>query len=331
MQHQYRTLINTVFSLEDPLYSASIALLWLSALLLLLSVVGKFVEYYSTRPTRKHSIKQSHIVETFSMSAVIVVIFNLLQLRIGEVTTGGGTHLLALLFGGILVLTGTVLHIWSKIAIGGYWSNQIEVQQHHQIITSGPYAIARHPMYSSIILWLVGSCIIFINYISALLTILLFIPMMIWRARGEDKLLKNLDRTAFSLYSRNVSQLVPRFGNWMSIVLRLLVIAMLGFTLFDQDVSYVRFALLIGAHLITGILCKTPKIRFSFINKSFIMLAIYAGTLLYAPVFWLLSIILFFDIWGLFGNCPCMFIYEKYNRCPCFDGLKSLFERIQSD
>jgi protein-S-isoprenylcysteine O-methyltransferase Ste14 len=329
MQNRYHTLINSVFSLEDPLYSASIVLLWITALLLLMSVVGKFIEYHSNRPALKKRVRQTHIVETFSMSAVIVIIFNLLQLRIGEITTDEGTRLLALLFGGVLILTGTVLHIWSKIAIGGYWSNQMEVQQHHQLVTFGPYAIVRHPMYSSIILWLIGNCIIYINYMSAILTILVFIPMMVWRSSGEDKLLQKIDKTAFALYSRNVSQLIPRFGKRMSILLRLLVITMLGITLLSQEINHTRIALLIIAHLLTGFLCQSPKVRFSFINKSFIMLAIYLGTLVYGPLFWLFSIILFFDIWGLFGNCPCMFIYEKYNGCPCFDSVKSLFNRIQ--
>jgi protein-S-isoprenylcysteine O-methyltransferase Ste14 len=331
MQNQYRTLINTVFSLEDPLYSAAIALLWITALLLLSSVVGKFVEYHFKRPTRKQRVRQTHIVETFSMSVVIVIIFNLLQLRIGEVQTDSGTRLIALLFGGVLVLMGTVLHIWAKIAIGGFWSNQMEVQQHHQIVTAGPYAIVRHPMYSSIILWLIGNCVVFFNYMAVILTLLLFIPMMIWRSRGEDKLLQKIDTNAFAIYSRNVSQLIPRFANRMSTFLRLLVIAMLAFTLLLQEISHTRIALLMVAHLLTGIFCQSPKVRFSFINKSFIMLVIYAGMLIYSPLFWLFYIILFFDIWGLFGNCPCMFIYEKYNGCPCFDGVKSLFKRIQSE
>jgi hypothetical protein len=158
-----------------------------------------------------------------------------------------------------------------------------------------------------------------------LYAILLFVPMMVLRANAEDRLLKEADKTAFAVYNRDVPQLVPQFGKWMSLLLRSVVIGMLGYSLILQDMGYPRFLLLVIAHFLTGIIVKTPKVRFSFINKSIVMLLIYGGMQFYRPIFWMFYVILFFDIWGLFGNCPCMLIYQKYNRCPCFDIIKSFF------
>lgn len=314
---------------HDTLFLSTLGILWVSAFILLISVVYKFVEHRENSVNRHVVIRKKHLIETFSMTAVIVVIFNILQFEIGILVTDFETRVLAAAFGGVLTLLGTFIHLWSKMAIGQYWSNQIEAIKEQKIVTTGPYAIVRHPMYSSIIVWLVGLSIMFLNYASLLCTTFIFIPMMILRANAEDKVLKEIDKTGFGIYRRSTAQLIPRFGGAISFLLRCVVIVMLGYSLFTKEMEIARFALLFVAHLLTGIILNVPKISFSFVNKSFVMLGIFTCMQFYPPAFWLFYIVLFFDIWGLFGDCPCMLIYNKYNGCPCFDFVKGCIYKTE--
>jgi protein-S-isoprenylcysteine O-methyltransferase Ste14 len=321
--------LKNIILVYDNLSIFSLCFLWITAWLLLLSVVYKFVEYDKERKNKGKIKRKVNFVETLTMTFVIILIFNVLQINKGVFFVDFTTRLFAIIYGGVLGVVVVILHFWSKKAIGIYWSNQIEIIEKHKIITTGPYAIVRHPMYSSLILWLMGLSVMFLNYASFVITICVFVPMMIIRARAEDKLLKELDNATFGVYSREVKQLIPKFDGGISLLLRIIVITLLGYSLITKQMELARFFLLFFIHLLTGVIMKVPKISFSYINKSFIMLFIFTAAIFFKQAFWLYYMILIFDIWGLFWNCPCMFIYQKYNRCPCFDVIKNCVWKIK--
>lgn len=317
----YTDIIKEIINKSNELYLYNFIWLWLTALIIMISVIYKFVEYGAK--THKEKENKAHPVETFSMAAVIVIIFNVLQADIGVLNADLTARIAAASFGFILSAAGCFIHVWSKSALGKYWSNMIEIQQGHKIITAGPYSVVRHPMYSSIILWLTGSSIMFLNYTALILTLLIYTPMMIARANAEDKLLKEADPTGFAIHSASVKQLVPKFEGWFSMFLRVALIILFIVLVIYGEMTPVRIGIITAAHVITGMLMKIPKVGFSYINKSVIIIITYAVSLFFPAAKWFYFVIILFNIWGLFSNCPCMMIYEKYNRCPCFDLLKS--------
>jgi protein-S-isoprenylcysteine O-methyltransferase Ste14 len=69
-----------------------------------------------------------------------------------------------------------------------YASRIIEVEQGHQIITHGPYAIVRHPMYAGALLLYIFSPLALGSY-WAMIPALLIIPLLVARIRNEEKVL----------------------------------------------------------------------------------------------------------------------------------------------
>jgi len=305
----YFDLIKKTAVKNDALYLFNIIFLWITAIIISFSVLAKIVEYGMKQSTPKN--ESGHIVETFSMAAVIIVIFNVLQFGRGVIQTDLVTRELAAGFGAIFSAAGCYMHVWSKIVLGKYWSNMIEIQMGHKIITTGPYAIVRHPMYSSLVLWIAAESLMFMNWIGLALTLAVFTPMMIFRASAEDKLLNEADPTGFMVFQRDVKQLLPRFTGWFSAVIRVAAIAVLLYSVVEGKMMGIRFGLVIGIHLTAGILMRVPKVAFSYINKSVIMLAVLGIAMFFPPASLFYYVIALFDIWGLFFDCPCMMVYER--------------------
>lgn len=62
--------------------------------------------------------------------------------------------------GAILVLLGVSLAIWARVHLGRNWSSHPSLKVGHELITSGPYALVRHPIYTGVIVSALGSALV---------------------------------------------------------------------------------------------------------------------------------------------------------------------------
>ena len=89
-----------------------------------------------------------------------------------------------------------------------YTSATIEVAQDQMVISTGPYAIVRHPMYASASLYLLGTPLALGSY-WGLAPIAVIIPFLIWRLVDEERFLaRNLP--GYITYQKQIRyRLVP--------------------------------------------------------------------------------------------------------------------------
>jgi protein-S-isoprenylcysteine O-methyltransferase Ste14 len=59
----------------------------------------------------------------------------------------------------LIVLAGAAFTVWARITLGRNWSAEVTFKQDHELIESGPYALARHPIYTGIITMALGTAI----------------------------------------------------------------------------------------------------------------------------------------------------------------------------
>jgi protein-S-isoprenylcysteine O-methyltransferase Ste14 len=69
-----------------------------------------------------------------------------------------------------------------------FTSATIEVAKDQQVISTGPYAIVRHPMYASALLYLVGTPLALCSF-WGLLALPAMVPFLIWRLYDEENFL----------------------------------------------------------------------------------------------------------------------------------------------
>ena len=98
----------------------------------------------------------------------------------------------------IVVIISEVLVLLSYLFIGlvfktnSYASRIVEVEKDQKVITTGPYAIVRHPMYLGVLIMYVFSSLALGSY-WALIPMSLIIPILFVRIKVEEKeLLQNL-------------------------------------------------------------------------------------------------------------------------------------------
>jgi protein-S-isoprenylcysteine O-methyltransferase Ste14 len=92
----------------------------------------------------------------------------------------------------ILVLAGYLI-VALVFKANTYASRIIEVEKGQKVITTGPYAIVRHPMYVGVLIFYIFSPLALGSY-WAVIPALCIVPFIIARIRGEEKeMLENLE------------------------------------------------------------------------------------------------------------------------------------------
>ena len=121
-------------------------------------------------------------------------------------------QLLALAFGALLYFPGLGLALWGRLTLGEMYnvSMSVGVQLHagHRLVTAGPYAIVRHPMYAGIIMAAWGGLLLYRTW-TCVFVALVFLGLAV-RARREEQALAAEFGPEWDAYRRRVPGWFPR-------------------------------------------------------------------------------------------------------------------------
>jgi hypothetical protein len=200
------------------------------------------------------------------------------------------------------------------------WSDGIEIKREHTLITAGPYALARHPMYASLLLWCWGASAMMANWASLAIATFVLLPLMIRRGRDEETALLKADPD-YQLYRENAPMLTPKLSGAAGLAVRMAAAGLFAYAVV-AGVNWAGLILLVALHVYLGFCLKPEKIGFSYLTKSGMTVAVWLAAQVWPPAAYLLYVILAMFVYGLFFNCPCMLVYERYHGCPCFGLVK---------
>ncbi len=108
----------------------------------------------------------------------------------------------------IVTLTGLIITLWARTVLGGNWSTDTALKENHELIQSGPYRYVRHPIYSGLLLMVLGVAIFYGRVIGFVAFIIFFITFWL-RARQEEKLLTKQFPEAYPNYKARVKAFIP--------------------------------------------------------------------------------------------------------------------------
>ena len=114
---------------------------------------------------------------------------------------------------GLLVtLAGAALAVWGRLRLGRWFTGTLGVKVGHELVTDGPYGITRHPMYTGLLLMVLGAALAWDSALTLLLALLLVVPFSIHTVY-EETLFERHFGEAYLDYRRRVPRLVP-FARW---------------------------------------------------------------------------------------------------------------------
>src|SRR5215467_5087591 len=61
--------------------------------------------------------------------------------------------------GAAITVGGLLFAVWARQHLGRNWSSAVTIKQSHELITTGPYAVVRHPIYTGILTGFLGTAI----------------------------------------------------------------------------------------------------------------------------------------------------------------------------
>ena len=112
--------------------------------------------------------------------------------------------------GFVITLAGLALAVWARRHLAENWSSRVRIRIGHELIRTGPYAHLRHPIYSGVLLAVIGTALEVGRY-RALVSVLLILISYSIKARREDAVLAREFGDAWLEHRQRAGFLLPRF------------------------------------------------------------------------------------------------------------------------
>ncbi|MGC2232882.1 MAG: isoprenylcysteine carboxylmethyltransferase family protein, partial [Candidatus Acidiferrum sp.] len=110
--------------------------------------------------------------------------------------------------GAALTVAGLLFAVWAREHLGRNWSRSVTIKQGHELITTGPYAVVRHPIYTGILTGFLGMAIAISQVRGFLAFVLVFLALWL-KLRMEEKWMHSQFGETYAAYARQTYALVP--------------------------------------------------------------------------------------------------------------------------
>jgi protein-S-isoprenylcysteine O-methyltransferase Ste14 len=107
-----------------------------------------------------------------------------------------------------IVVAGALFTVWARITLGRNWSAEVTFKQEHELIEAGPYALARHPIYTGLLVMALGTAVNYGRAIGFALLVALCGSLW-WKARQEELIMSRHFPSAYAEYKMRVRAIIP--------------------------------------------------------------------------------------------------------------------------
>ena len=107
-----------------------------------------------------------------------------------------------------LTIAGCLFAIWARITLGSNWSGRATVKAGHELITTGPYALSRHPIYTGLLVASLGTALAAAEWRCVLGLALIVLAFAVKIGQEEHFMMLTFPDT-YPSYRRRVRALIP--------------------------------------------------------------------------------------------------------------------------
>jgi protein-S-isoprenylcysteine O-methyltransferase Ste14 len=110
--------------------------------------------------------------------------------------------------GAALTVAGILFAVWAREHLGRNWSRSVTIKQGHELITTGPYAVVRHPIYTGILAGFLGMAIA-VSQVRGFIALALMFLVSWHKLRMEEEWMRSQFGETYAAYARRTAAVVP--------------------------------------------------------------------------------------------------------------------------
>src|ERR1700681_552242 len=138
----------------------------------------------------------------------VIFVLAIILLRLGAFQNSGlNSDAWRASLGLVLLAVGLGFAIWARIHIGRNWGTPMSQKDDPELVTSGPYQLVRHPIYSGILVAGVGTAVA-LSW-AWLIAVALAGVYFVYSATIEERNLTEQFPESYPVYRRSTKMLVP--------------------------------------------------------------------------------------------------------------------------
>ena len=184
---------------------------WISMLWLVFTIVWLVAAFSSKRSMQRQSYG-SRVVQGSLILVGMLFIFNFWDVfnnSRGWLTARliPATPFWALL-GAALAVAGVLFCFWARTILGRNWSGTVTIKQDHELILRGPYGFVRHPIYTGLLVGMLGTGIVF-GYVRCFIGVLICGFALWLKLQIEERFMVQQFGDQYTHYRQRVRALVP--------------------------------------------------------------------------------------------------------------------------
>jgi len=109
--------------------------------------------------------------------------------------------------GAVVFASGIALAIWARVHLGRNWGMPMTQKAEPELVTSGPYRVVRHPIYTGLLLGLLGTALA--NNLLGLVVVAVLGACFYYSASVEERNLTAAFPAAYPAYRAGTKMLIP--------------------------------------------------------------------------------------------------------------------------
>lgn len=107
-------------------------------------------------------------------------------------------------------LVTVIFWTWTQVVLDTQWSAQLQLIKNHHLITTGPYARMRHPLYMGLIGWSVALVLLTANWIFVAVCVL-SVAGLVWRVPKEEQMMIEAFGDEYKAHMQRTGRFFPKF------------------------------------------------------------------------------------------------------------------------
>ena len=109
--------------------------------------------------------------------------------------------------GALLFACGIALAVWARLHLGRNWGMPMTQRAEPELVTSGPYRFVRHPIYTGLLIAILGTALV--NNLLGLIVVAVLVAYFYYCGIVEERNLAATFPTAYPEYRSRTKMLIP--------------------------------------------------------------------------------------------------------------------------